>query len=85
MTDVLIGLLICVITAAASIYAAHYIVQLRHNRDMLADELKRATEHISELESRVMLLEAERDARDARVGDLRREEAHGWETINIRA
>lgn len=67
MLNVLLGLLILAVIAAGCYYAALKYVELRHNRDMLADELKRATEHIGELETRIMMLEAERDTELSRM------------------
>lgn len=67
MLEVLLSILILAVLTVGAYFAALKYVDLRHNRDIIADELKRATEHIAELESRVMMLEAERDTDMARM------------------
>lgn len=84
MINVLLGLLIIAIIGTGAYYAAHYIVQLRHNRDILADEYKRATVHIEELESRIIMLEADRDLQSARMSDKQSETSTGYEFFNTR-
>lgn len=66
MLNALLCALIIVILAAGAYYAAVRWVDMRHTRDMLADEYKRATDHIEELESRVLMLEADRDTQMAK-------------------
>jgi hypothetical protein len=84
MLEAFASILICGIIAAGCYYSAHYIVQLRHNRDTIADELTRAEAHIRELEDRVMLLEADRDVRDAKLSGMRTGDASGWDMLNAR-
>lgn len=81
MVEILICVLILSILGVGAFYAAHYFVGLRHSRDTLADEFKRATEHIEEMESRIMMLEAERDIQTAKVASYRTEKSTGWETM----
>lgn len=81
MVEVLICVLILSILGVGAFYAAHYMVGIRHNRDTLADEFKRATEHIEELEGRIMMLEAERDIQTAKVASYRTEQSTGWENM----
>lgn len=84
MLNVLLSLLILAILSSGAYYAAHYVVQLRHERDTVTDEFKRATDYINELESRVTMLEAERDTTAARLSQYRTGDSTGWEQINIR-
>ena len=84
MLNALISILIVAIIAAGSYLAALKYVELRHNRDMLADEYKRATDHIGELEARIVMLEAERDA-DVTAFDKRYgQRPEGYDVFNIR-
>ncbi|MBB6694387.1 hypothetical protein H7B90_23605 [Cohnella xylanilytica] len=84
MTEILLSFLIIAIMAVGSYYAAYRYVELRHNRDMLADELKRATDHIGELEARVMMLEAERDSEMTRI-EKYHQKPEGYDVFNIRS
>lgn len=83
MIEALISILIIGIVAAGAYYAAHYVVNLRHNRNTIADELKRSIEHIEELESRIMMLESERDIRAAQM-EAKGSKPSGWDTMNVR-
>jgi hypothetical protein len=85
MLNVLLGFLIVSIIASGAYYAAYLFVHLRHNRDVLADEYKRAETYIKEMEDRISMLEAERDIQTARVSNYRTEEASGWESLNVRS
>jgi hypothetical protein len=78
-------LFIFVLLGAGAYYAALRWVDLRHNRDMLADEYKRATEHIEELESRVMLLEAERDTQMAQMESKGMRPVDGFGVFDMRS
>lgn len=80
--EILLCILILAILVTASYYAAHKWVALRHNRDVIADELKRATDHIEELEARVMMLEAERETQ-ANMMD-KRHRPEGYEVFSMR-
>lgn len=84
MVEALLCILIFAIIGTGAYYAALKYVELRHNRDMLADEFKRATEHINELESRVMMLEAERDTEMARMSKYQ-DPPQGFDAFNIRS
>jgi len=81
--EVLICILIIAILFAAAYYAALKWVYLRHNRDVIADELKRATDHIEELEARVMMLEAERDTQ-SQMMERRYKAPDGYEVFSMR-
>jgi hypothetical protein len=85
MLETLLSILIIAIVGTGAYYAAHYIVNLRHNRDMLADEYKRATEHIEELEARVMLLEAERDTQMAKFEAKNMKPSDGYDVFSMRS
>lgn len=85
MVEILICVLILSILGVGAFYAAHYIVSLRHSRDTLADEYKRAEEHIKELEERVIMLESERDIQTAKMSPYRTEQTTGWDSMNIRS
>ena len=74
-------LIVCVIGAGAY-YAALQFVQLRHNRDTLADEYKRAEVYILELESRVQLLEADSIINKSPVHPTG--ESSGWDALESR-
>jgi hypothetical protein len=56
------SILIVLIIGSGAYYASLQFVQLRHNRDTLADEYKRAEGHIRDLEDRVMMLEAQMES-----------------------
>lgn len=83
MIEALISIFIVGMVAGGAFYASHYVVNLRHNRDTIADELKRATFHIEELESRVVMLESERDIKAAQM-EARGVQPSGWDTLNVR-
>lgn len=83
MIEALLSILIISIVGAGMYHAAHYVVNLRHNRDVIADELKRATVHIEELESRVIMLESERDIKAAQM-EARGAQPSGWDTLDVR-
>lgn len=82
MINVLIGLLIVVITATGTFYAAHYIVALRTERDALASDVKLAKEMIDDLEAQVELLKSEREI--SRATTYRSEPVNGFDQFNIR-
>lgn len=82
MLYALLCVLIVAILAAGGYYASYQWVNLRHNRDTIADELKRAVAHIEDLESRIALMEAEKDLRDYKARP--QEESTGWETFGTR-
>lgn len=81
--NILICILIVAILAAGAYFAAYRVVMLIHQRNTLTDEIKRATEHIAELEARIDLLEAERDAREARLSRLK-DDTSGWDAFEVR-
>lgn len=83
MIEVVTCLLIFSLLGAGSYYAALRWVDLRHNRNVLADEYKRATEHIEELEARVMMLEAERDTQ-LQMMERKRGSPDGYAVFGIR-
>ena len=86
MLNVLIGLCLCAALFVASYYAAHYVVDLRSKRDGLANDMKHAEVMIKELEDRVMLMEAERDMRSARMeNNIQPAPTNGWDDMNIRS
>lgn len=85
MVESLLSILIVSIIALGAYYAAYRFVHLRHNRDVLADEFKRAETYIKEMEDRIAMLEAERDITTARVSNYRTEEPSGWESLNVRS
>lgn len=78
-------LLIFALLVVGAYYAAHKWVDLRYNRDMLADEFKRATEHIEELESRVLMLEAERDTQMAQMESKGMRPVDGFGVFDMRS
>lgn len=84
MLEVFASILIILIIAAGAYYAAHYIVQLRHERNALADEYKRAEEHIKELEERVILVEAQLDMQRASMPRATGT-SDGWSELNVRS
>lgn len=84
MLEVFASILICAIVAAGAYYAAHYIVQLRHERNALADEYKRAEEHIKELEERVLLVEANLDMQRSSMPRATGS-SNGWDEMNVRS
>ena len=85
MIESLLSILIVSIVASGAYYAAYHFIHLRHNRDVLADEYKRAETYIKEMEERILMLEAERDIQTARVSSYRAEEPSGWESLNVRS
>jgi hypothetical protein len=82
MLNVLLCVLILGIITAATYYAAHKWIKLEHNRDVIADELKRATAHIEDLEARIAMLEAEKSLHEYKTRP--QEETTGWEAFNVR-
>lgn len=82
MIEILLCMLILAILSVTAYYASLKWVELRHNRDVIADELKRATDHIEELEARVMMLEAERDTQ-ANMMD-KRHRPDGFDVFSMR-
>lgn len=86
--DELIEVLLCILMLAiigiGAYYAAHYVLGLRMNRDMIADELKRATTHIEEMEDRVTMLEAERDIASTKSSTYRTEQPNSWSVMDNR-
>jgi phage terminase Nu1 subunit (DNA packaging protein) len=84
MIEAFASILICAVLVTGAYYASHYIVNLRHERNELADEFKRAEEHIKELEERVMLVEAQLDVQ--KVNRPRAMGASdGWSELNVRS
>ena len=82
MIESFISILIVCIIGAGAFFAAHYVLDLRNSRDTLAEEYKRAEGHISELESRIELLEAQIDIQRATptpTGD-----SNGWGSFEAR-
>jgi hypothetical protein len=75
-------MLIIAIITAATYYAAHKWIKLEHNRDVIADELKRATAHIEDLEARIAMLEAEKSLHEFKVKP--QEETTGWSAFELR-
>ena len=84
MIESLLSILIIALISAGAYYAAHYIVNLRHERNELADEYKRAEEHIKELEERVMLLEAQLDMQRSSMPRATGS-TNGWDEMNVRS
>lgn len=86
MLYALLCALIILIIAAAAFYAAHYVVQLRHSRDILADEYKRATEHIAVLEEEIAQLRFERDQRKNELSEIRERASklESWDVFQVR-
>jgi chromosome segregation ATPase len=84
MLESLLSILICSIIAAAAYYASLRYVELRHNRDTISDEYKRAEEHIKELEERVMLLEAQLDMQRSSMPRANGV-SDGWSELNVRS
>lgn len=80
MIEALLSILIVLSIMAGAYYASHYVVQLRHNRDAIADELQRATGHIEELESRIIMLESERDIKAAQM-ESKGLQPNGWDSL----
>ena len=83
MLEALLSILIVAILGAGMYYTALKYVALRHNRDTIADEYKRAVETIHELEERNAMLEAERDTQMARM-EQRNNSPQGFDAFNIR-
>jgi uncharacterized small protein (DUF1192 family) len=67
---------------AGTYYAALKWVSVRHNSNVMADELKRSLEHIVELENRLALLEADISLRAHREQPTA--DTNGWEAFNAR-
>lgn len=84
---VVINLLLCVlilsILGTGAYYAAYQWINLRHNRDVLTDELKRSMEHIGELEERLMQLEATMSMRE-HTSKIQQQESNGWASFEPR-
>lgn len=75
-------MLITAILAAGAYYAAFRWVKLEHNRDTIADELKRALDHITDLEARIDMMEAQHDLQKVKAhpeGDN-----NGWSAFDLR-
>ena len=68
--------------AAGAYYASYQWVSLRHNRDIIADELERATQHIEDLESRIALMEADKSLSEYKLKP--QEDTTGWDTFTTR-
>lgn len=84
MIEVLLSILIIAVIGTGAYYAAHYIINLRHERNALADEYKRAEEHIKELEERVILVEAQLDMQRASMPRATGS-SNGWDEMNVRS
>lgn len=84
MIEALASILIVLIIAAGAYYASYRYVELRHNRDTIADEFKRATAYIAEMEERVMLLEAQLDTQRSNIPKATGS-SNGWSEMNIRS
>lgn len=84
MIEALLSILIILIVASAAYYASYRYVDLRHNRDTIADEFKRATVYINEMEERVMLLEAQLDMQRASMPRATGS-SNGWDEMNVRS
>jgi len=82
MLYALLSVLIVAIIGAAAYYAAFKYIELRHNRNVIVDELQRATEHIAELEDRIRNLEVEKSIRDYKPEPQR--DDTGWSSLDIR-
>jgi hypothetical protein len=85
MVESLLSILIVAMISVGTYYASYRFVHLRHNRDVLADEYKRAETYIKEMEDRIAMLEAERDLQTTRMSGFREEQASGWESLNVRS
>lgn len=75
-------LLILAIIGTGAYYAAIQWVSLKHNRDIVADELKRAMGHIEDLEARISMMEADKSLDDVKVQI--RKDLTGWDTFTAR-
>jgi len=82
MLEILLCLLILSIIATGAVYAAHYVVSLRYERDKYADELKTAKEYIADLEAQVIALEAQIE--NESMLKAKREDKSGWDEFNVR-
>jgi len=82
MIHVLLGFLIASILTAGAYYASLQWVNLRHSRDILADQYKEAVEHIQELETRIALLEADKSMSEYKA--KMQEDTSGWQHFNSR-
>lgn len=82
MLNALLCTFIIVLLSAGAYYAAYQWVNLRHNRDMLVDELERATAHIGDLEARVAMMEASMSLRDFKAEP--QQSTTGWDTFDVR-
>lgn len=79
---VLLCVLLLAILGVAAYYASYQWVNLRHNRDMIADELKRSVTHIDDLEARIAMLEAQHSLQDYKATP--QEKNKGWDSFNVR-
>lgn len=85
MLNTLLCIFILAILFAGAYYAAHYMVQLRHNRDILADEYKRATDHITAVEDELAQVKFEREQIIRESQQPPRQRTDGWESFNARS
>ena len=82
MLYTLLSILICAIIAAGTYFAAYRYVTLKHNREVIADELQRATVHIEDLESRIALMEADKSLNEYKSKPS--EGNTGWDVFKAR-
>ena len=82
MLYALLSILICAIIAVGTYYAAYHYVTLKHNREVIADELQRATVHIDELEARIAMMESQRDLQEYKSKP--QETTDGWDAFSTR-
>ena len=82
MLYALLSILICTIIAAGMYYSAYHYVKLKHNREVIADELQRSVVHIEELEARIAMMESQRDLQEYKSKP--KEDETGWNTFATR-
>ena len=82
MIESFISILIVCIIGAGAFFAAQYVLDLRNSRNTLVDEYKRAEGHISELEARIELLEAQNDMQKSMPAPTG--ESNGWTMLEGR-
>lgn len=82
MLNALLSILILALLGTGAYYAAYQWINLRHNRDVITDELKRSMDHIGELEERLMQLEATISMREHT--SKAQQEPTGWDSFNVR-
>lgn len=82
MLYTLICVLILSILGTGAYYAAYQWINLRHNRDTIADELQRATAHIEDLEARIVMLEADKQLSEFKAKPA--EDTTGWSAFDAR-